>query len=408
MYDTNKEAPLSPSRSITLYLLLALFIALVGFHAHAELNQRADGPPTEPGHQEGDGREERSFIDRQLDQLIGTKESAHEGGFIMFPTLAYAPETRWDFGLNTLYIYFANDRVTNRLSELNVYTYYTQNHQYGLWADHTIYSDRNEWFFYGKSRFQYFPMNYYGVGLDTSPEVKAVIDSDVISVRERILKRVEGSLYLGAELDFRSMQNLVYRPKAKGVDHHLPFGIEGGTQVGLGLGLIYDSCHNAMNVRDGVLAEVGFLSYLDALSDYPMTTGLFDSRFFYPVTSTQVIALQLQGEFTFGAVPFTQLPTLGGASVMRGYYTGRYRDKRALATQVEYRFLPFVPGSRWGGAVFASLGSVSPDWELRRVLWAVGAGPRILLFPQKDIFSRLDVAFTEEGSGVYFYIGEAF
>jgi hypothetical protein len=93
---------------------------------------------------------------------------------------------------------------------------------------------------------------------------------------------------------------------------------------------------------------------------------------------------------------------------MRGYYIGRYRDKRALAAQVEYRFLPFVKGSRWGGAVFASLGTVSPDWEVKRLLWTVGAGPRILLFPQKDIFTRFDVAFTEEGSGMYFYVGEAF
>ena len=391
-------------------LLLSLWVILLSSsRSHAETGTKdhiasqeeatesAPPPPTE-----------RGFISRQLDQLIGTKESAHESGFIMFPTLSYAPETRWDFGLNALYIYFANDRITNRLSELNVYTYYTQNHQYGLWADHTIYSDRNEWFFYGKSRFQYFPMNYYGIGFDSSPDVRAIIDSDMILVRERILKKITGSFYWGLELDFKSIRNMVYRAQTQKVDHELPFGIEGGSQLGLGFGLIYDNCHNAMNVRDGVLAELGFLSYTDALSDYPMTTALFDSRFFYPTTSTQVLALQLQGEFAFGEVPFTQLPVLGGASMMRGYYIGRYRDKRALAAQVEYRFLPFVPGSRWGGAVFASLGTVSPDWTLKRLLWTVGAGPRVLLFPQKDIFTRFDVAFTEEGSGMYLYVGEAF
>ena len=62
-------------------------------------------------------KKERGFIRRQLEQLIGTKESAHESGFLVFPTFAYAPETRWDFGINTLYVYFANDRIENRLSE---------------------------------------------------------------------------------------------------------------------------------------------------------------------------------------------------------------------------------------------------------------------------------------------------
>ena len=351
---------------------------------------------------------ERGFIRRQLEQLIGTKESAHESGFLIFPTLAYAPETRWDFGINTLYVYFANDRIENRLSELNLYTFYTQEDQYGVWADHTLYSDFNEWFFYGKSRFQYFPMNYYGIGLKTSPNVKAIIDSHLLSIRERILKRLKGSLYWGLELDFRSTQNLVYRSKTGETNPQLPFGIEGGTQIGLGLGLVYDNCHNAMNVRDGVLTEIGFLHYSDILSAYPMNTLVFDSRFFHSTTDTQVLAFQFQGELSFGDIPFNQLPVLGGANMMRGYYVGRYRDKRAWATQIEYRFLPFVKGSRWGGALFGALGTVSPNWEIDRVLWAIGLGPRFLLFPQKDIFTRFDFALTEEGTGIYVYIGEAF
>lgn len=360
--------------------------------------------------QETTKKQDRGFIRRQIEQLLGTKASAHESGFLLFPTLAYAPETRWDFGINALYVYFANDRIENRLSEINTFTFYTQEHQYGVWVDHTLYSDHNEWFFYGKARFQYFPMNYYGIGLETSPEVKAVIDSDLIWFRERILKKMKGSLYLGLELDFRSTQNLVYRSKEDTLQKpsELPFGIEGGTQVGLGLGLIYDNCHNAMNVRDGILAEIGFLHYHDALSQYPMDLLFFDGRTFFPTTDTQVLALQVQGNFSFGRVPFNQLPMLGGANMMRGYYTGRYRDRRSWAAQVEYRFLPFVKGSRIGGALFGALGTVSPDWTINRLLWAVGFGPRVLLFPQKDIFTRFDFALTEEGTGVYFYIGEAF
>ena len=353
-------------------------------------------------------QKDRGFIRRQLEQLIGTKESAHESSFLIFPTFAYAPETRWDFGINTVYVYFANDRIENRLSELNIYTFYTQEDQYGIWADHTLYSDLNEWFFYGKSRLQYFPMNYYGIGLKTTPNVKAVIDNNLLWIRERILKRVKGSHYWGLELDLRSTRNLVYRSQTGELDPQLPFGIEGGTQVGLGLGLVYDNCHNAMNVRDGVLAEIGFLHYSDFFSTYPMNTIVFDTRFFHSTTDTQVLAFQFQGELSFGKIPFNQLPVLGGPNIMRGYYIGRYRDKRAWATQVEYRFLPFIKGSRWGGALFAALGTVSPNWEIERVLWAIGLGPRFLLFPQKDIFTRFDFALTEEGTGMYVYIGEAF
>ena len=94
--------------------------------------------------------------------------------------------------------------------------------------------------------------------------------------------------------------------------------------------------------------------------------------------------------------------------MMRGYYTGRYRDRRALAAQLEYRFLPLFSGSRFGAALFGSIGTVFPEWSVKRLVWSVGLGPRFLLFPQKDIYTRFDIALTEEGSGVYFYIGEAF
>ena len=40
---------------------------------------------------------------------------------------------------------------------------------------------------------------------------------------------------------------------------------------------------------------------------------------------------------------------------------------------------------------------------MERVPSAGGAGVRYLIFPDKDIYTRIDVSFTREGSGVYFF-----
>ena len=56
-------------------------------------------------------------------------------------------------------------------------------------------------------------------------------------------------------------------------------------------------------------------------------------------------------------------------------------------------------------------GQVYPQWEkltLSDFKLAGGGGIRFLIFPQKDIYTRLDFAMTEEGPGFYFFIGEAF
>ena len=108
---------------------------------------------------------------------------------------------------------------------------------------------------------------------------------------------------------------------------------------------------------------------------------------------------------------------MGGESLMRGYYLGRFRDRHFVGAQVEYRMLPFPffsPASffsRFGGAVFASTGAVFPGPDLPPIadfVVAGGAGLRFLLFPDKDIYTRADLAFTAEGNAFYLYIGEAF
>jgi len=81
---------------------------------------------------------------------------------INYPTIAYSPETRWELGVSSLYIYSAQNDLSNRLSELKAFTFYTLENQYGLWLDHAVYTDENLWFFYGKVRYQSFPLFYYG------------------------------------------------------------------------------------------------------------------------------------------------------------------------------------------------------------------------------------------------------
>jgi hypothetical protein len=48
------------------------------------------------------------------------------------------------------------------------------------------------------------------------------------------------------------------------------------------------------------------------------------------------------------------------------------------------------------------------NFQFKKFLPTGGAGLRFLLFPEKDIYTRIDYALTREGSGFYFFIGEAF
>lgn len=348
---------------------------------------------------------------RTAGRFTGDSLSPEKPRFLIYPTIAYAPETSLEIGFSSLLLYHArNNAELNRLSEVQAFTFITLRGQYGLWFDHALYGDRDKWFFLGKLRFQRFPLLYFGIGPDTDEDNPAVVDASYALIRERVLHKITKDFFGGLEFDY---QNL-YQAEFQQPDENpfvLPRGSGGSANLGIGAGLVYDNRHNVLNVRRGFFSELAYLNYNRRWgSAFNFQYITFDSRFYRPF-GKQVLALQLAGNFLTGDVPFNQLALVGGETIMRGYYVGRYRDKSYLAAQAEYRWLPFPFSKRFGGVVFGALGTVAPsprDFRPRYLLPTGGVGVRYLLFAKKDIFLRFDVGATPEGFGFYIFTGEAF
>jgi hypothetical protein len=355
----------------------------------------------------------QSLVRKYLNSVLLDTTESSSGKLVVYPMAAYAPETSWELGFASLYIFKAKGNPENRLSEISGLTFFTLENQYGLWFDHAIYSNQSKWFFLGRIRVQSFPLKYHGIGMDTPEDYLALVDANQILIKERILREIKKDFYVGLETDFQRMSRVDFRPSEGAPNFDLPLGYEGSTNLGLGLGLVYDNRHNVLNVRKGFFAELAYLNYNEAWSTFGFEGITADTRIFRPIGKNNVLAWQAIGQFYSGNVPFNQLSLLGGDSMMRGYYLGRFRDKNQLATQLEFRMLPLPLGfsKRIGAAVFAGAGTVFPDFSraaINKVVWSAGGGLRFLLFPKKDIYTRFDVAITEEGSGFYLFIGEAF
>jgi hypothetical protein len=351
------------------------------------------------------------FVKRYINKLINDTTDIREPQFLAYPTLAFAPETSWEVGLSTLFVYYANKDTTNRLSEINGFTFYTFRGQYGASLEHALYTHQNRWSFIGKSKIQNFPLLYFGIGPNTPETHEALVEARLLNIKERALKRVVKNIFAGVEIDFQRLAKVEFVPHGSATVTK-PLGHEGSANLGLGAGILYDDRHNVLNVRKGAFAELALLHYNTAWgSDFSFTSILSDNRLYKPIDSRNVLALQAYGQFTIGQPPFNQLSLLGGESLMRGYYTGRFRDKNQLAAQAEFRMLPMGFTKRWGAVVFGATGTVFNHFRnlsLNNFVLASGGGLRFLLFPKKDIFSRLDFAVTREGTGIYIFIGEAF
>ncbi|MEM7657649.1 MAG: BamA/TamA family outer membrane protein, partial [Bacteroidota bacterium] len=367
---------------------------------------------TLPGLGQSDStQKEPGFLRRTFDRISGDSLPPGKTRYLVYPTIGYAPETSFELGLSLVSFFYAKeDYKKNRLSEVQLWTFLTLERQYGIWIEQAIYGNEDKWFFLGRIRQQRFPLLYYGIGPETSGEEPFLVDANYTLIRQRVLRKVAPNLFFGVEGDFQRLYKAEFEPALT----PLPLGGDGTLNLGLGLGLVYDSRHNVLNERDATFAELAFLSYQPGWgSEYSFSAWYMDARYFRPMTldKKQVLAAQFFGTVTNGEVPFNQLALLGGEQMMRGYYSGRYRDKTYMSAQVEYRFLPFPFSKRFGGAAFLSVGGVAPsvsDLRLNQFQPAGGIGLRYLVFPQKDIFMRLDVGFTREGPGFYFFTGESF
>ena len=61
------------------------------------------------------------------------------------------------------------------------------------------------------------------------------------------------------------------------------------------------------------------------------------------------------------AVPYYLLPQIGSGSTLRGYPTGRFRDRHSLLTSAEFRWIPNRLGLDM--AIFYDAGKVAPEFS---------------------------------------------
>ncbi len=358
------------------------------------------------------GQQHPSWVRRTINRMLTDSTAPGKPSFRVYPTLGYAPETSVEVGFSSMLLFQAKNDTLNRLSEINAFTFFTLESQYGIWLDNFIYGDKDNWVLLGRTRFQRFPLLYYGFGPNTSGDHPAIVDAMYIQARQRLLRKVVKNFFIGPQVDFQNLYNTRFEQPADGQPYELPRGHEGTTSLGLGVSVVYDNRHNPLNVRKGIFSELSFLSYRKTWASHYNFDGIMvDHRMFHPVNRRDVFAWQVYGSFMWGNVPFNMSSLLGGDMIMRGFYQGRYRDNNLVAAQAEYRLLPFGFSKRIGGTVFASAGAVAPklgELNVRQFVYAGGVGLRYLMFPKKDIFLRLDMGLTSEGPGFYIVTGEAF
>ncbi|MHB8096013.1 MAG: BamA/TamA family outer membrane protein [Candidatus Aminicenantales bacterium] len=315
---------------------------------------------------------------------------------VVLPVAFYTPETKIAGGVaGILTFHRADEGVLSRPSFLSLYAVYTQMSQFTTKWEPTIYLNSEKILITGKLSAEKYPDRFWGIGNEApdaaeekyTPQTTSIEFSLQRRLIPRIVRTVPGGALSGSSIG----------------------GSAGGLTTGVGFIVNWDNRDSMFFPTRGEYFQVtmGFNRKTFG-GDFDYTTLKVNLRRYFPVFGRHVLALQGVVQTASGLPPFYKYPSIGGDSMMRGYFSGRYRDKLLTAVQAEYRLPVF---GRIGFAGFAGLGQVAPG--LRDLRWggfkpSLGLGLRFKVVPEEGTNIRLDFAFGKNTTGLYITANEAF
>ena len=338
------------------------------------------------------------------------KSPANIRHVLVLPIIARSIETGWSFGLASAATFHLKSRdTTTRTSNAQALALYTTRKQLVVALNGSIYFPGERFIINEQFSYSSFPDNFWGLGkraADSSKE-SYKYKQYYIYLHPQVL--VSRNLFLGMVYEYQRVFEVEYA-RGQLFDKENVMGRHGYHISGMGLSVTYDTRNNAFSPDRGVMLQFYFDHFAPAFgSDYQYTNFVLDARRFIKVYRGQVLALQAFGSFNTGPTPLRSLAFIGGASNLRGYYAGRFRDKNAAIVQAEYRVPLFW---RIGAAGFAGMGNVGPelkDIDFQCLKYSYGGGLRVALNKKEKLNLRLDYGFAKGNSaGFYLQIGEAF
>jgi len=329
---------------------------------------------------------------------------------VVLPVIYYTPETRLAFGAGGIITFRPKGSSAADLpSYFQALAVYTQNKQFTLSLEPRLYLNGRSFLLTGLFELTKFPNKFWGIGFDTPASAEENFTTAKQALQFTFQKRIvpRANIYFGLTYYFEHTKLLKFDPEGQLASGHI-IGWKGGLLSGLGVIFSLDSRDKIYSPSRGNYFQVSSLVFNRLVaSQYDFFKFKADLRHYLPLGKSRVLALQCVFQAVPGTTPFSSLSLLGGDSLMRGYYSGRYRDKVLLAGQAECR-LPLW--WRFGLAGFAGLGGVADSvgcLSAAKFKYSYGFGFRFRLDREGAVL-RMDFGFGKGTWGLYFTAGQAF
>ncbi len=287
---------------------------------------------------------------------------------------------------------------------------YTETGTWGVGGFHSMSLEKDKYRLMLFGGYSDAKLKFYGVGADAGErDVSVDIDDKGIFILGQAQVRIAKHLYAGARYEYLNVDSRIDIPHPNFPDLNLP-AIELDSKISMvGPMATFDSRDSSLNPRRGAFITVDWLFGADFLgSDFTHDKLQVGANLYKPIGKNTVVGVRKSLCAASEGAPFYDLCMFGQMGDLRGFESGRYRDRVTWAFQGEFRQHLF---GRFGAVAFGGIGGVAPRLKeigKGELLGSFGAGLRYRASRQNNINLRLDLAFTGDDTAVYFGIGESF
>lgn len=327
--------------------------------------------------------------------------------FVIAPIPFLNPSQGWGLALMGQYIFTLKDDESPP-SIVGGGAFYTEKHSYGGGLAYSGKLANDQWrvgLAVGMATVFY---DFYGVGYDQNKQdISIPLRQEVDFAGLRLMKQVTNKLFLGIELIGAEIKTGI---ESENIPGDLADEIVAKTDfIAPNLKAERDTRNDSFYPTEGSLFDLQAEFHSEDLHDNTTyQTYKISWNQYLQLAPFSVFAYRLMARFSYGDVPFYSLSMFGQGGDLRGYETGKYRDKMMWAAQTEYRYR-FT--DRWGGVAFVGAGQLAPkvsDFDGAAFLGSGGLGVRFRIAEKNPVDFRFDTAYGDQKVSYYFSVGQAF
>ncbi|WP_158826795.1 BamA/TamA family outer membrane protein [Mucilaginibacter lacusdianchii] len=307
----------------------------------------------------------------------------------------------------------------SRISTVVASASYTQNKQFIIPVQTTVWSKNNDYVFVGDYRFYKYPESTYGLGSNSDIRAEDPMSFSFARFYETALRHVSGNWYAGIGYAVDTYWNISHEGALNGtLSDYERYGMRSHSLAsGFTVNALHDSRDNSINPQKGWYGSMQYRinpQWLGSTNGWQSLILDFRKYVPFPANSHNVLAFwSYNWLILHGNPPYLNLPSSSwdpNSATGRGYIQGRFRGAQMVYLESEYRFR-ITHNGLLGGVLFANAETLTaqPGTHFQRIQPAIGPGLRLKLNKVSHTNIAIDYGFGRQGSkGLFIDVGEVF